>query len=55
MGCKSHHITPLVINSLGDGDTHTHKPMFADSNSKKPGACWPAANAPGLITTNKAS
>ena len=24
MGSISHHITPLVINSLGGGDTHTH-------------------------------
>jgi len=23
-GSISHHITPLVINSLGGGDTHTH-------------------------------
>ena len=37
MGSISHHITPLVINSLGGGHTHTH--TFADrSNSKKPGA-----------------
>ena len=24
MGSISHHITPLVINSLGGGHTHTH-------------------------------
>jgi len=36
-GFISHHITPLVINSLGGGDTHTH---IADKNNfKKPGAC----------------
>ena len=50
MGSISHHITPLVINSLGGGHTHTHKHThanthtFADrSNSKKPGACRPQA------------
>ena len=37
MGSISHHITPLVINSLGGGDTHTSIPTFVDrSNSKKP-------------------
>ena len=31
--------TPLVINSLGGGHTHTHIQTFVDrSNSKKPGA-----------------
>ena len=42
MGSISHHITPLVINSLGDGHTHARIQTFADrSNSKKPGAHWP--------------
>ena len=42
----SHHITPLVINSLGGG--HTHILTFVDrSNTKKPGA-------PGLIIINSA-
>ena len=37
MGSISHHITPLVIDSLGGGHTRIQK--FADrSNSKKPGA-----------------
>ena len=50
MGSISHHITPLVVHSLGGGDTHTHThkhtciQIFADrSNSKKPG--W---RVPGL-------
>ena len=42
MGSISCHITPLVINSLGGGDTHTHTHMHTDvhgqSNSKKSGA-----------------
>ena len=47
MGSISHHIMPLVINSLRGGHTHatTHKSLqiFVDrSNSKKPGACQPA-------------
>ena len=42
MGSISHHIKPLVINSLRGGhthtQTHTHTHTFADrSNSKKPG------------------
>ena len=48
MGSISHHISPLVINSLGGGHTHTHTSIqtFADrSNSKKPGALQPAAGA----------
>ena len=49
MGSISHHITPLVINSLGGGHTHTHILKFVDrSNTKKPGVCRPAAAAPGL-------
>ena len=36
MGSISHHITPLVINSLGGG--HTHVLMHTDIyNFKKPG------------------
>ena len=47
IGCISHHITPLVINSLEDGHTHTRIQTFADrSNSKKPGTRWP--HMPGL-------
>ena len=52
MGSISHHITPLVINSLGGGHTHTHAnthtriQTFADrSNSKKPGVCRLVAGA----------
>ena len=53
MGSISHHITPLVIDSLGGGHTHTHTQTriqkFADrSNSKKPGA-------PGLKTNSYSS
>ena len=51
MGSISHHIMPLVINSLRGGHTHTHTHIlkFADrSNSKKPGlkifACPPPFN-----------
>ena len=50
IGSISHHITPLVINSLGGGHTHanTHMHTFVDrSNSKKPGA---GRSAPGLKT-----
>ena len=48
MGSISHHITPLVVNSLGGGDTHTHTHThilkFTDrSNSKKPGSHQPVA------------
>jgi len=39
-GSILHHITPLVINSLGGGHTHTHTYMYTDimdkSNFKKP-------------------
>ena len=41
MGSISHHITLLVIHSLGGGHTNTHTRIqtFTDrSNSKKPGA-----------------
>ena len=52
MGSISHHIIPLVIHSLGGGDTHTRKhtriQTFANrSNSKKPGVHWPEAGTPG--------
>ena len=51
MGSISSHITPLVINSLGGGDTYTH--IYANThtddphriNFKKPGAGWPVAGA----------
>ena len=54
MGSTSSYITPLVINSLRGGHTHTqtHTHMYIDihgqSNSKKPDACQPQAGAPGL-------
>ena len=36
----SHHMTSLVINSLGGGHTHARIQTFAGrSNSKKPDAC----------------
>ena len=47
MGSISHHITPLVINSLGGGHTHTRIHPHRN-NTKKPGARWPKAGAPGL-------
>ena len=57
IGSISHHITPLVINSLGGRHTHTyththahththtntHTDIRRQSNSKKPGMRWPAA------------
>ena len=54
MGSISHHITPLVINSLGGRHTHTHTHThilkFTDrSNSKKPGAHRPVAGAACLV------
>ena len=42
----SHHITPLVINSLGCGHTHTHTDDPHRINFKKPGG------TPGLINEN---
>ena len=51
MGSISHHIAPLVINSLGGRhtSTHTRKQTLVDrTNSKKPGPHQPAAGAPGL-------
>ena len=54
MGFISHHITPLVINSFGNGHTHTHTHAHTDDphriNFKKPGARWPMAGTPGLKT-----
>ena len=39
MGFVLHHIMPLVINSLGGGDTHKHTYRCPHrNNSKKPGA-----------------
>ena len=46
MGSISHHITPLVINSLGGGHTHTHTHTRIHphrNNTKKPGARRPRA------------
>ena len=41
------HIMPLVINSLGGGDTHANTHTHTDDphriNFKKPGAHWPLA------------
>ena len=48
MGSISHHIMPLVINSLGSGHTrtqHTHTDVCRQGNSKKQGACQPVAGA----------
>ena len=50
MGSISHHITPLVINSLGGGHTHTHASTHACRHSQTEAvlrnqACavlWPA-------------
>ena len=39
MGSITHHIMPLVNNSLGGGDTHTHKYTYRcphRNNFKKP-------------------
>ena len=41
----SRHITPLVINSLGGGHTHTHTDNPHRINFKKPGARRPQASA----------
>ena len=54
MGSISRHITPLVINSLGRGHTHTHARMHTNMhtddpnriNSKKPGVT--GRRAPGI-------
>ena len=50
-GSISHHIMPVVINSLGGGDTHTD---FKNnkSNFKKPGAPAKGRRAPGSTKTN---
>ena len=53
MESMSHHITPLVVDSLGGGHTHTraqkymHTDIHGQSNSKKPGTCC-GQHAPGL-------
>jgi len=57
-GSISHHITPLVINTLRGGHiythihtntyTQTHTDFVERSNFKKPGVCRPSAGAPGL-------
>ena len=60
MGFISHHITPLVITSLG-GQIHTHANTYTytythiytyrhshGNNFKKPGVCRSVAGAPGL-------
>ena len=63
----SHHIIPLVINSLGHGHTHTHTHththkhthtnMHTDDlhriNFKKPGEHWPQGGMSGLNTDIK--
>jgi len=38
-GSISHHIMPLVINSLGGGHTHMHTDITDKSNFKKPVVC----------------
>ena len=45
MGSISHHITPLVINSLRGRHTHTttHTDIRGQSNFKKPGVHQPMA------------
>ena len=51
----SHHIMPLVINSLGGGHTHAHARLqtFADrSNFKKPGAPRPQKADPSAKPVN---
>ena len=49
MGSISRHITPIVINSLGGGHTHTYANTHTDDphriNCKKPGVCQ---RVPGL-------
>ena len=56
MGSISRHITPLVINSLGGGHTHTHANTQIHThtddphriNFKKPGTHRPMAGTAGL-------
>ena len=55
MGSISYHIMPLVINSVGaDKHTYTHKhtykPMSAQKQFKKPGACQLVAGVPALAS-----
>jgi len=54
-GSISHHITLLVINSLGGGHTntqiHTHTHITDKSNFKKPSACFDRC-MPGLKITS---
>jgi len=39
----SHHITPLVIDSFGDGHTHTHIQTLRTKAISRNQACWPSA------------
>ena len=63
MGSISHHIIPLVINSLRGGGIHTHKHTHAHthtyrhphrSNFKKPDACQPAPGLKRIPTYDRA-
>ena len=40
MGSKSHHITPLVINSLGGGHTHTHAYIRTETILRNQARAW---------------
>ena len=55
MGSISHHIMPLVINSLAGGHTHTHTDIHRQSNSKKPGEHQPAASVCSVKYTEVAT
>ena len=47
----SHHITPLVINSLGGGHTNTHTDVCTETisrNQAAPACVWCDRHAPGL-------
>ena len=50
MGFISHHITPLVINSLGGEHTLTHTDDLHSINFKKPGGPACDRRTPGLKT-----